>query len=74
MKQSEKHLNFMYFMLQVLFWGAAVINYAYMTQILETKGFTEVEIGILNGRCCWLESCSKSGSEQWLLVPDIRFL
>lgn len=49
MKQSEKHLNFMYFMLQVLFWGAAVINYAYMTQILETKGFTEVEIGILNG-------------------------
>lgn len=42
-------LNIRYFILQVLFWGAAVANYAFMTQILQYKGFSEVEIGILNG-------------------------
>lgn len=42
-------LNIRYFFLQVLFWGAAVVNYAYMTQMLQYKGFTDVEIGILAG-------------------------
>lgn len=49
MKHRAKELNIRYFILQVLFWGAAVVNYAYMTQILQSKGFTEVEIGVLNG-------------------------
>ena len=48
MKHSTKELNIRYFLLQVLFWGAAVVNYAYMTQILQSKGFTSVEIGVLN--------------------------
>ena len=48
MKHSTKELNIRYFWLQVLFWGAAVVHYAYMTQILQSKGFTEVEIGVLN--------------------------
>lgn len=48
MKHSAKELNVRYFWLQVLFWGAAVVHYAYMTQILQSKGFTEVEIGVLN--------------------------
>ena len=48
MKHSAKELNIRYFWLQVLFWGAAVVHYAYMTQILQSKGFTEVEIGVLN--------------------------
>lgn len=43
------NLNRRYLLLQALYWGAAVVNYAYMTQILESKGFTEVEIGVLNG-------------------------
>lgn len=43
-----KQLNIRYFFLQMLFWGAAVVNYAYMTPIMENKGFTEIEIGILN--------------------------
>ena len=47
MKHSAKELNVRYFWLQVLFWGAAVVHYAYMTQILQSKGFTEVEIGIM---------------------------
>ncbi|MCR5701805.1 MAG: MFS transporter [Lachnospiraceae bacterium] len=47
MNQKMKVLNIKYFLLQVLFWGAAVVSYAYMTQILEHKGYTEVEIGIL---------------------------
>lgn len=49
MKQVLRKLNIAYFALQVLFWGAAVVNYAYMTQILQSKGFSGVEIGILNG-------------------------
>ena len=49
MTTKIRMLNIRYFMLQVLFWGAAVANYAYMTQILQYKGFSEVEIGILNG-------------------------
>lgn len=47
MSSKVKMLNIRYFLLQVLFWGAAVVIYAYMTQILEHKGYTEVEIGIL---------------------------
>lgn len=49
MKAEKRKLNFTYFCLQALFWGAAVVNYAYMTQIMEYKGYSEVEIGILNG-------------------------
>lgn len=49
MESKNRMLNIRYFLLQVLFWGAAVVIYAYMTQILEYKGFTEVEIGILSG-------------------------
>lgn len=49
MRKYDRMLNFRYFLLQALFWGAAVINYAYMTQVLESKGFTAIEIGILNG-------------------------
>lgn len=49
MTTKVRMLNIRYFILQVLFWGAAVANYAYMTQILQYKGFSEVEIGILNG-------------------------
>ncbi len=49
MERENKNLNFRYFILQVLFWGAAVVYYAYMTQILQHKNYTEVEIGILNG-------------------------
>ena len=49
MKTGRETLNFRYFCLQALFWGAAVANYAYMTQLLEYKGYSEVEIGILNG-------------------------
>ena len=49
MNRYDKILNFRYFILQAMFWGTAVVNYAYMTQILEYKGFTEIEIGILNG-------------------------
>lgn len=41
-------LNKKYFLLQMLFWGGAVIIYAYKTQILTSKGYNEVEIGILN--------------------------
>lgn len=43
------NVNRRYLLLQVLYWGAAVVNYAYMTQILEFKGYTQVEIGVLNG-------------------------
>lgn len=49
MSRYDRILNFRYFILQAMFWGAAVVYYAYMTQILENKGFTDVEIGILNG-------------------------
>lgn len=49
MKHSVRELNIRYFLLQVLFWGAAVVNYAYMTQILQSKGFLASQIGILNG-------------------------
>ena len=49
MNFNTKILNLRYFFLQILFWGAAVIHYAYMTQILEFKGFSELEIGILSG-------------------------
>lgn len=49
MTTKIRMLNIRYFILQVLFWGAAVSNYAYMTQILQYKGFSQVEIGILNG-------------------------
>ena len=45
----RKKLNILYFFLQLLFWGAAVVHYAYMTQILEAKGYAETEIGLLNG-------------------------
>ena len=41
-------LNIEYFLLQLLFWGGAVVIYAYKTQILAYKGYNEVEIGILN--------------------------
>lgn len=41
-------INIKYYILQACFWGAAVVNYAYMTQILQEKGFSSVEIGILN--------------------------
>ncbi len=49
MKYSLRNINVRYFFLQVLFWGAAVVNYAYMTQILQNKGFSSEQIGILNG-------------------------
>lgn len=49
MKYSLRNINARYFFLQVLFWGAAVVNYAYMTQILQNKGFSSEQIGILNG-------------------------
>lgn len=49
MNLNTKILNMRYFFLQILFWGAAVVHYAYMTQILEFKGFSEFEIGILSG-------------------------
>lgn len=49
MKYSLRNINIHYFFLQVLFWGAAVVNYAYMTQILQNKGFSSEQIGILNG-------------------------
>lgn len=49
MKYSLRNININYFFLQVLFWGAAVVNYAYMTQILQNKGFSSEQIGILNG-------------------------
>lgn len=48
MNTNTRLLNIRYFLLQVLFWGAAVVIYAYMTQILEYKGYSEIEIGILN--------------------------
>lgn len=49
MNSKSKSLNIRYFVLQVLFWGAAVVIYAYMTQILEHKGYSKVEIGVLGG-------------------------
>lgn len=51
MKNEQRQtyaLNRTYFLQQVMFWGGAVVLYAYKTQILSLKGFTSVEIGILN--------------------------
>ena len=44
MTKQDKKLNIAYFLLQLLFWGAAVVIYAYKTQILTFKGYSEVEI------------------------------
>lgn len=41
--------NIKYALLQMAFWTAAASCYAFMTQILEAKGFGGTEIGILNG-------------------------
>ncbi|MGN0390785.1 MAG: MFS transporter [Wujia sp.] len=46
--RQNMFLNIKYFLLQVMFWGGAVVIYAYKTQILTFKGYTPVEIGILN--------------------------
>ena len=51
MKNEQRQtyaLNRTYFLQQVMFWGGAVVLYAYKTQILSLKGYTAVEIGILN--------------------------
>lgn len=61
-KERIQILNIQYFSLQMLFWGAAVVNYAYMTQLLEYKGFTEVEIGILNS----VKLLSGVGFQLWI--------
>lgn len=47
-KNGQISLNIRYFLLQVMFWGGAVVIYAYKTQILTLKGYSAVEIGILN--------------------------
>lgn len=40
-------LNIKYAMLQVMFWTSAASAYAYLTQMLQYKGFAEDQIGVL---------------------------
>lgn len=62
MKKEDVSLNIKYFLLQVMFWGAAVVIYAYKTQILKFKGYTAVEIGILNSA----ELCAGAFFQIWI--------
>lgn len=45
---TEKELNIKYALLQIMFWTAAASAYAFLTQVLQYKGFNGTEIGILN--------------------------
>ncbi len=41
-------LNIKYAILQMMFWTCAASAYAYLTQMLQYKGFTEGQIGVIN--------------------------
>lgn len=41
-------LNVKYAILQMMFWTCAASAYAYLTQMLQYKGFTEGQIGVIN--------------------------
>lgn len=47
--QKELKLNIKYALLQAMFWTAAASGYAFLTQILQYKGFGETQIGAING-------------------------
>lgn len=49
MEQKEIKLNIKYALLQAMFWTAAASGYAFLTQILQYKGFGETQIGAING-------------------------
>ncbi len=48
-RQREIKLNIKYAVLQAMFWTAAASGYAFLTQILQHKGFGETQIGVING-------------------------
>lgn len=41
-------LNIKYALLQMMFWTAAASGYAFLTQMLQYKGFDEAQIGVIN--------------------------
>lgn len=47
---TEKNLclNLKYALLQMMFWTAAASGYAFLTQMLQYKGFDEAQIGVIN--------------------------
>ena len=44
----ERKLTAKYALFQGIYWMLAAVALAYMTPILEAKGFSSMEIGILN--------------------------
>ena len=47
-KNKNAKLNIKYAILQMMFWTCAVSAYAYLTQMLQYKGFTDGQIGVIN--------------------------
>lgn len=47
-KTGNIRLNIKYAILQIMFWTCAASAYAYLTQMLQYKGFTEGQIGVIN--------------------------
>lgn len=47
-KKKNAKLNIKYAILQMMFWTCAASAYAYLTQMLQYKGFTDGEIGVIN--------------------------
>lgn len=47
-KKKNAKLNIKYAILQMMFWTCAASAYAYLTQMLQYKGFTDGQIGVIN--------------------------
>lgn len=47
-KNKNAKLNIKYAILQMMFWTCAASAYAYLTQMLQYKGFTDGQIGVIN--------------------------
>ena len=47
-KKKNVKLNIKYAILQMMFWTCAASAYAYLTQMLQYKGFTDGQIGVIN--------------------------
>lgn len=47
-KKRNVKLNIKYAILQMMFWTCAASAYAYLTQMLQYKGFTDGQIGVIN--------------------------
>lgn len=46
--RENRVLNIKYAILQMMFWICAASAYAYLTQMLQYKGFAEDQIGVIN--------------------------